>query len=254
VTSIVSGRGGVLSAPFVLAAGEQHPDAPKLTDPFLRFASGQTDGLAALAEMHLQPLSPGPNLHVHTREDELFFVLDSVMTVQIAHELYEVSAGGMAWGPRGIAHAYANRGREPLHLLIMWIPGGAEGLFIEMGDHLRSTHGVADPQIGQHTSSLRRQTRRTPDRGSRSLASRHRYPGALLTASERRHAMAANETTPPKLPVGAERDRRVPVKPVGADVPWVVTGRSEQNKAVVRHFVIEASRGEHRSAGRNEHR
>jgi mannose-6-phosphate isomerase-like protein (cupin superfamily) len=137
----------MVSAPFVLGPGEQHPDAPTQTGPFFRFASGQTDGLAALAEVRLRPLTPGPNLHVHNREDELFYVLDGVMTVQVAEELHEVAAGGLAWGPRGVAHAYANRGREPLHLLIMWLPGGAEGLFVEMSDHLRSTHGAADLQV-----------------------------------------------------------------------------------------------------------
>jgi mannose-6-phosphate isomerase-like protein (cupin superfamily) len=135
-----------VSAPFVLGPGEQHADAPTQTGPFFRFASRQTDGLAALAEVRLQPLTPGPNLHVHSREDELFYVLSGVMTVQVAEELHEVGTGGLAWGPRGVAHAYANRAREPLHVLIMWLPGGAEGLFVEMSQHLRSD-GAPDPQV-----------------------------------------------------------------------------------------------------------
>jgi mannose-6-phosphate isomerase-like protein (cupin superfamily) len=136
-----------MTVPFVLAPGERHLDAPKQTGPFFRFASGQTDGVAALAEVRLQPLTPGPNLHVHTNEDELFFVLDGVMTVQVGEELHDVAAGGLAWGARGVAHAYANRGQEPLHLLIMWIPGGAEGLFVEMAQYLRSVEATPDPRV-----------------------------------------------------------------------------------------------------------
>lgn len=75
--------GGAVSAPFILASGEKHPDAPPLERPFFRFGSGQTDGLLALAEVQLPPLTAGPNLHVHANEDEMFFVLDGVMTVQV---------------------------------------------------------------------------------------------------------------------------------------------------------------------------
>ena len=89
-----------MSAPFVLAPGERHAGAPPLDGPFFRFASSQTDGLLALGEVRLPPLTSGPNLHVHANEDEMFFVLDGVMTVQVADQLYEMAAGGLAWGSR----------------------------------------------------------------------------------------------------------------------------------------------------------
>jgi mannose-6-phosphate isomerase-like protein (cupin superfamily) len=78
-----------VSVPFILAPGEKHPDAPPLDRPFFRFASGQTGGSAALAEVQLPPLTAGPNLHVYTREDELFFVLDGVMTVKVGEQLHD---------------------------------------------------------------------------------------------------------------------------------------------------------------------
>jgi len=90
-----------VSAPFILAPGERHAGAPPLERPFFRFASGQTDGLLALAEVRLPPLTAGPNLHVHANEDEMFFVLDGVMTVQVGDQLQEIAAGGLAWGARG---------------------------------------------------------------------------------------------------------------------------------------------------------
>jgi mannose-6-phosphate isomerase-like protein (cupin superfamily) len=40
----------------------------------------------ALAEVQLPPLTAGPNLHVHANEDEMFFVLDGVMTVQVGDQ------------------------------------------------------------------------------------------------------------------------------------------------------------------------
>jgi hypothetical protein len=72
-----------VSAPFSLAPGERHAGAPPLDRPFFCFASGPSDGLLALAEVRLPPLTSGPNLHVHANEDEMFFVLDGLMTRQV---------------------------------------------------------------------------------------------------------------------------------------------------------------------------
>ena len=73
-----------MSAPFILAPGEKHPGAPPLDRPYFRFGSAQTDGLLTPAEVWLPPLTAGPALHVHANEDELFFVLDGVMTAGIS--------------------------------------------------------------------------------------------------------------------------------------------------------------------------
>jgi mannose-6-phosphate isomerase-like protein (cupin superfamily) len=136
-----------MSAPFILAPGERHAGAPPLERPFFRFASGQTDGLLALAEVRLPPLTAGPNLHVHANEDELFFVLGGLMTVQVGERLHEIAAGGLAWGARGVPHAFANRAKDLLRIMIMWIPGGAERLFQEMGDYLEAAGGAPDPRV-----------------------------------------------------------------------------------------------------------
>jgi mannose-6-phosphate isomerase-like protein (cupin superfamily) len=140
--------GAEVSAPFVLAPGQRHPDLPPIPrGPFVRLASAQTDGLIALMEVQLPPLTAGPNLHVHANEDEMFYVLGGVMTVQIGEELHEIAAGGLAWGARGTAHAYANRANEPLRLLIQLIPGGTEELFAEMGAYLQNVVGAPDEEV-----------------------------------------------------------------------------------------------------------
>jgi hypothetical protein len=74
-------------------------------------------------------------------------VLDGVMTVQVGDQLQEIAAGGLAWGARGTPHAFANRAREPLRIMITWIPGGAEGLFQDMQDYLEAVGGAPDPQV-----------------------------------------------------------------------------------------------------------
>ena len=135
-----------MSAPFILAPGEQHPGAPRLERPFIRIASRHTDGLIGLWEVQLPPLTAGPHLHVHTQEDEMFFVLDGVLTVQIGDELHDLAAGGLAWGARGTPHAFANRMKGPARVMIMSIPGGAEGVFAEMEAYRQTATGAPDEQ------------------------------------------------------------------------------------------------------------
>ncbi len=141
--------GGIISAPFILAPGEQHPSAPPPGPrrPFVRITSRDTDGLLALGEVTLPPRTAGPTLHVHTNEDELFFVLDGVLTVQLGDQLHEIAAGGLAWGARGTPHAFANLAAEPVRVVIAWIPGGAERLFGEMEAYLRAVAGTPDPEV-----------------------------------------------------------------------------------------------------------
>jgi quercetin dioxygenase-like cupin family protein len=134
-----------LSAPFILAPNEQHPDVPRVKlGPFIRVASQQTDGLFGLGEVRLPPLTAGPRLHVHSNEDEMFFVLEGVLTVQVGEDLHDIGTGGLAWGARNIPHAFANRSSDPVRIMIMWMPGGAEGVFAEMEEYRRSLTGPPD--------------------------------------------------------------------------------------------------------------
>jgi mannose-6-phosphate isomerase-like protein (cupin superfamily) len=117
-----------------------------LHSPFIRIHSRHTDGLMALAEVRVPPLTAGPRLHVHTKEDEMFFVLEGVMTVQVGEEIHDVAAGGLAWGARGIPHAFANRSKDPVRIMIIWIPGGPERVFAELEAYRQSVIGPPDEQ------------------------------------------------------------------------------------------------------------
>jgi quercetin dioxygenase-like cupin family protein len=138
-----------VSAPFILAPGEQHPSAPPPSPrrPFIRIASRDTDGQLALAEVTLPPRTTGPTLHVHTNEDEMFFVLEGVLTVQLGERLHEIATGGLAWGARGTPHAFANLAPDPVRIMILWTPGGVERMFEEMEAYVQSVAGTPDQEV-----------------------------------------------------------------------------------------------------------
>jgi uncharacterized cupin superfamily protein len=77
----------------------------------------------------------------------MFCVLNGVMTVQIGERLHDLGPGGIAWGARGTPHAYANRGNEPLRVMILWIPGVVEALFKDMAEYLQTASGSPDEQV-----------------------------------------------------------------------------------------------------------
>jgi mannose-6-phosphate isomerase-like protein (cupin superfamily) len=69
-----------------------------------------------------------PPPHVHTREDELFYVLDGSFDVYIGEESFGVEKGGCVFLPRFKPHAFIIRSSR-LHVLALFTPGGIEKAF-----------------------------------------------------------------------------------------------------------------------------
>jgi mannose-6-phosphate isomerase-like protein (cupin superfamily) len=74
-----------------------------------------------------------PPPHVHEREDEAFLVLEGSIDVTVGGETTHVTAGGFAFGPRGVPHSYAVTS-DLARLLIIATPGGSEHFFRQLGE------------------------------------------------------------------------------------------------------------------------
>jgi mannose-6-phosphate isomerase-like protein (cupin superfamily) len=70
-------------------------------------------------------------VHTHLREDELWYVIDGDFRFKAGDAMLRVSAGGMAFGPRGLPHAFQNIGDAPGRLLVITTPSGPERFFEE---------------------------------------------------------------------------------------------------------------------------
>jgi mannose-6-phosphate isomerase-like protein (cupin superfamily) len=83
--------------------------------PWQVLAGGdRTAGSVIFGEARLPARSPGPGLHVHTREDEAAYVISGVLTFVVGDQRFEASAGELVWLPREVPHAFANLGDEPV--------------------------------------------------------------------------------------------------------------------------------------------
>lgn len=79
----------------------------------------------------------GPPLHVHHRQDETIHVLAGRFKVRIDDQQYTLDAGGFAYLPAGLPHAFLNLTDQPAELIIVFAPGGGHKFFEELGPATR---------------------------------------------------------------------------------------------------------------------
>jgi quercetin dioxygenase-like cupin family protein len=78
------------------------------------------------------PEGSGPPPHIHSREDEIFYILEGRYDVMLGNERLEAQAGTWIFGPRGQAHGYTVRSSIGKHLSLT-VPSGFERLFEAVG-------------------------------------------------------------------------------------------------------------------------
>jgi mannose-6-phosphate isomerase-like protein (cupin superfamily) len=104
----------------------------------LKMVESDTDGAFALIE-EVTPPQGGPPPHMHTREDETFYVLEGELEFVVGGRALSATAGSVVYGPRGIPHAFKNVGITPSRTAVFITPGGLEEMFEEFGE------SVTDP-------------------------------------------------------------------------------------------------------------
>ncbi len=91
-----------------------------------------TDGRFTVFEQ-VTPAGWGPPRHIHSREDEIVYILEGAYEISIGDERRTVSAGGCAVLPRGVPHGFRNVASAPSRLLCLIVPGGLEEYFMAVG-------------------------------------------------------------------------------------------------------------------------
>ena len=84
--------------------------------------TNETGGAYTLLDVVLKPGNEPPP-HVHSREDELFYVVEGSFEVYVGRETFPVNEGGCVFLPRLKPHGFSIRSPQ-LHLLVLLTPGG----------------------------------------------------------------------------------------------------------------------------------
>lgn len=96
-------------------------------------ATGESTGASLLLLENLTAPGGGPPPHIHTREDEFFYVLDGTFEIRVGDAVHVLGPGGYAYAPRGTVHNFRNTADTPSRVLIGFTPAGMEGFFRESG-------------------------------------------------------------------------------------------------------------------------
>lgn len=123
-------------------------------DVYRFLATGEeTDGRYALFEAIVAP-GGGPPPHIHSREEEGFYVLEGEITFQIGAERPVAPAGTFANMPIGSLHSFKNESARPARMLISVAPAGLEQMFFEVGTPLAQGAATVAPPTQEEIKKL----------------------------------------------------------------------------------------------------
>ncbi len=116
-------------------------------DVYRFLATGaDTNGKYAMWEAIVPP-GGGPPPHVHSREEEGFYILDGEITLRVGDERIVVTTGMFANMPIGTLHSFKNESSKPARMLISVAPAGLEQMFFEVGVPLAEGTSTALPPM-----------------------------------------------------------------------------------------------------------
>ena len=117
-------------------------------------ATGEdTNGRYAQWEAVVPP-GGGPPPHVHSREEEGFYVLEGEITFRIGDQRLVATAGTFANMPVGAPHSFKNESGRPAKMLISVVPAGLETMFFEFGVPLPQGAATAPPPTQEEIDKL----------------------------------------------------------------------------------------------------
>ena len=100
-------------------------------DLYNLLATGEETNKAFFQFEAIVPAGGGPPPHVHSREDESFYVVSGSLEILLGDSLYHAKAGDFVYIPRGTVHRFKNAGGATSVQLVTFVPAGVEGFFRE---------------------------------------------------------------------------------------------------------------------------
>ena len=122
-----------MTHPPVLRQPNEGQTVATVGDVYRFMATGDdTDGKYAMFEAVVRP-GGGPPPHIHSREEESFYVLEGEITFQVGDDRFVAKAGTFANMPVGSLHSFRNDTDKLARMIISVAPAGLEKMFLEVG-------------------------------------------------------------------------------------------------------------------------
>jgi len=92
----------------------------------------ETGGSYAFFENFVYP-DGGPPPHIHTREEEGFYILEGEVTFYVEDQILVGRPGDSFHVKRGTLHRFKNESGKPAKMLVWVAPAGLEEMFLRIG-------------------------------------------------------------------------------------------------------------------------
>lgn len=131
--------------PMTFSAPGQGRTVGVVGDVYRFLAVGaDTDGRYSIWEA-LVPPGGGPPPHIHSREEEGFYILEGEVVLHLDDQQLVAKAGTFVNMPVGSLHWFRNESDRPARMLISVAPAGLEQMFLEAGQRLADGATTAPP-------------------------------------------------------------------------------------------------------------
>ena len=104
----------------------------------LKISAGDTNGHLAVFEQIGKSPNGGPPLHLHTEQDEWFFVTEGEYLFQCGDEQFLMKAGDTIFLPRNVPHAFIQL-TEKAKTIVSYLPAGRMEQFFAVTDSWQAT-------------------------------------------------------------------------------------------------------------------
>src|SRR5688572_10204067 len=121
-------------------------------DHYTFLVTGEESGGAYFAMEALVPAGGGPPPHIHTREDETFYLLEGEIEFLLGEETIAAGPGDFVNVPRGTVHRFRNTGTETARLVLTFTPAGLERWFEETLE--RAPNAVRDEDVPDNVEEV----------------------------------------------------------------------------------------------------
>ena len=148
------------SKPKIVAVNTNELEALSYDAGEIKFiaSSEDTNGAYAVVELTEMPLYKTA-WHQHNNCEEAFYVVEEILTIQIADKSYQLPAGSYVLIPRGTPHGQGNFTAKPVRLLTTFTPGGFDYFFRDRVE-LFKTIKPGDPAFQKKFDELRAKHRK----------------------------------------------------------------------------------------------
>lgn len=112
--------------PIFLPPGQGRAYAMGAMSAVFKADEAETDCAYSISEWWLEPHAAGPGPHSHADHDDVFYVIEGVMSFLIGDDWIDAPRGSFVRAAPGVTHDFANRSDARAGVLNLYIPGGFE--------------------------------------------------------------------------------------------------------------------------------